>query len=298
MTSKVTPQPIQVAFTRIFSEDKIVRNRMLNLLGCQVFRVIVAETLVRLRRLRLCGRMSSEALALLRDGIVVIPQFLDESDFIAVVEEGQHAEQDFFKQQAEPDKFGIARQKISIRKCPERFPEAIRTMLGCAKLINVVKASEGWSSRDSFTNKDTALTYERIEQLLDPGLPVVDHVLDASPGDLHTDTFHTVTKAFLTLNDITLENSPYTYVFGSNRLSLRRLVWEYHNSIRPEQIISPNYLNRVWPDEQIKLGVNDKQIKVNSNSLIITNTFGLHHRGSMTRKGAVRKMLRLDFLRY
>jgi hypothetical protein len=119
--------------------------------------------------------------------------------------------------------------------------------------------------------------------------------LEVSSGDLHSDTFHHVTIVFLTLNDLTSENSPYVYAPGSQRLNARRLAWEYRNSIRPEQYEAGEYHNRVWEDERRWLGVQPVAFEARKNSLILTNTFGLHLRGSMTRKGAVRRMLRLDF---
>lgn len=295
MATEVPARQLAEALSRVPTGDKIVGNRPLNLLGCQVGRVIAAEALVRLRRRRQGTPLSPEASQLLQNGIVVIPRFLPSTDFAAVVEESQRAEKRFFKKQPAPDKFGLTRHKISVLKNQEHFPAALKSLLGSARLLDLVRTSEGWSENDDFTNRGTALTYERLEQVVEPAPPSVDRDPEISSGDLHADTFHYVTKAFLTLNAVTVENSPYTYAIGSNRLGLRRIIWEYQNSIRRRQFESSGYHNRVWEAEQKWLRLNIRRIEADQNSVIITNTFGFHFRGPMTKKHAVRKMLRLDF---
>ena len=116
------------------------------------------------------------------------------------------------------------------------------------------------------------------------------------PRDLHSDTFHFVTKAFLTLDEVTADAAPYTYCIGSNRLNLRRIAWEYRNSVRPEQYASPfEYYNRVNADEMAALKLSPKPFPAPPNTLILTNTFGLHLRGKFRKKGGTRRVLRLDF---
>jgi hypothetical protein len=182
-----------------------------------------------------------------------------------------------------------------VRKYPEQFPVAIRMLLGSEALVRIARIAEGWSDRDDFSSRETALTYERLDQVMDPDAPDAVRDPEISSGDLHADTFHYVTKAFLTLDDITLVNSPYTYASGSQRLTPSRLLWEYRNSLRPEQYMTGEYHNRVWEAEQHRLGIRPEPLEVRRNALIVTNTFGFHRRGPMTRQGAVRRMLRVDF---
>jgi hypothetical protein len=168
-------------------------------------------------------------------------------------------------------------------------------MLKSEQLLRIARVAEGWTDHDDFTNRRTALTYERLEQVVDPATLPASRDLEISSGDLHADTFHYVTKAFLTLDDVTLANSPYTYASGSHRLTPSRLWWEYRNSLRPEQYENGEYHNRVWEAEQKRLRIVPAPLEVPRNTLIVTNTFGFHRRGPMTRLGAVRRMLRLDF---
>ena len=280
---------------RIASDDKIVHNRLLNRLGCQVGRVVAAELLLRRRRRRLTTAPPLAAAELLRDGVACIPGFVSPADLTLLLQEVERAEQKLFKAAPVPDKFGIARQKISVKKYPDLFPVATRTILGNPLLLQIARIAEGWSADDDFANRETALTYERLEQVSEP-VPISDERdPEISSGDMHTDTFHYVTKAFLTLDAVTIENSPYTYAVGSQRLTWSRLLWEYRNSLRAEQYRGDEYHNRLWEHEQTRMGLSASPLEVSSNTLILTNTFGFHRRGSMTVKGAVRRMLRLDF---
>lgn len=283
------------AVRRIPTADKIVHHRLLNRLGCQVARVVAAEALVRLRRRRFASGLSAAEAALVRDGVVVIDDFVARVDLEALLEEAERGERRFFGQPPAADKFGIVRQKISVRKYAEQFPVAIRTMLGSEPLLRIARIAEGWLAGEDFSNRETALTYERLEQVIDPEAADAARDREISSGDLHADTFHYVTKAFLTLDDVTLVNSPYTYASGSQRLTSSRLLWEYRNSLRPEQYMTGEYYNRVWEAEQHRLGIRPVPLEVRRNALIVTNTFGFHRRGPMTRRGAVRRMLRVDF---
>jgi hypothetical protein len=283
------------AVRRIPTADKIVRNRLLNQLGCQVGRVVAAEALVRLRRRRFATGLSAAEAALLRDGVAVIDDFVARAEFEALLEEADRGERRFFTKRPTADKFGIVRQKVSVRKHAEHFPVAIRTLLDSEPLLRLARIAEGWSDNDDFNNRETGLTYERLDQVTDPDARDAVRDREISSGDLHADTFHYVTKAFLTLDDITLINSPYTYALGSQRLTPSRLLWEYRNSLRPEQYVTSEYHNRVWEAEQHRLGIRPEPLEVRRNALIVTNTFGFHRRGPMTRQGAVRRMLRLDF---
>jgi hypothetical protein len=279
----------------VMSAQKIVRSRMLNRLGCQVARVAAAEALVRLRRRRSSRDMTPDEARLLRDGVVLVPSFIAPDQFDALLREIDRGEAQLLKVPPPPDKFGIVRQQIGVHKRPDIFPLANRLILHNERLLHAVRLAEGWRESDDFTNTGTVLKYERLEQATEP-LPVSsDRDGEISSGDLHADTFHYVTKAFLTLNRITHENGPYTYAIGSQRLTARRLAWEYRNSLRQEQYGSEKYHNRMFEQQTRELDIEPVQIECERNTLILTNTFGFHLRGRMTRKGAVRRMLRLDF---
>jgi hypothetical protein len=295
MTTETGSEPLLSAVRRVASPDKIVRNRMLNRLGCQVGRVVAAEALLRLRRRRLAGERPAPASVLIRDGVTCIPDFVSRDDFVSLLAEADRAEAKLFTKRPVADKFGIVRLKVAVRKNPDLFPVAMRTLLGSDLLLRMARVAEGWSDRDDFTNRETALTYERLEQELEPTDLTDARDDEISSGDMHTDTFHYVTKAFLTLDDVTAQNSPYTYAPGSHRLTLARLAWEYRNSVRPEQYRTGEYHNRLWEHEQQQLGIAAEPLEVPRNTLIVTNTFGFHRRGPMTVRGAVRRMLRVDF---
>jgi len=279
---------------RIQTSDKIVRHRLLNTLGCQVGRVIAAEALVRRRRRRLGHDLTAAEAGLVRDGVATIDGFLPPALFDAVVEEMDRAEATYFRKRPSADKFGIIRQKIALLKAPAQFPVSCGAIMENESLLRLARVGEGWAPGDGFAAHGVDLRYERLDQATAPG-DVGARDAEVSSGDMHADTFHYVTKAFLTLNDVTLENSPYTYARGTQRLTLSRLFWEYRNSLRGEQYTTDEYHNRVWESELDRLGIHGEPLEVPKNTLIVTNTFGFHRRGAMTRQGAMRRMLRLDF---
>jgi hypothetical protein len=287
--------PLVDALRRVATNDKIVRHRLLNRLGCQVARVVAADALLHIRRRRFGGPRSEAERALVDNGVALIADFVPAPDFAEILAEVERGEAQFFKRMPDADKFGVVRQKISVRKNRELFPVAVRSMLGSDQLLRLARVAEGWTERDDFSNHETALTYERLDQVVDPGSIPPSRDLEVSAGDLHADTFHFVTKAFLTLDDVTVVNAPYTYASGSHRLTPARLWWEYRNSLRPEQYRNAEYHNRVWESEQQRLRLRPEPIEVPRNTLIVTNTFGFHRRGPMTRLGAVRRMIRADF---
>src|SRR5688500_17596527 len=118
MTTEAGQEPLLRAVRRIASTDKIVRNRTLNSLGCQVGRVLAAEALLRLRRRRVHRDTPQPATALIRDGVACVRGFIAAGDFRDLLDEAERAERKLFTAPPQPDKFGIVRQKISVKKYP------------------------------------------------------------------------------------------------------------------------------------------------------------------------------------
>ena len=160
----------------------------------------------------------------------------------------------------------------------------------------MIRFYEGWGATDRFDDRGTVLKFEKLEQVGESRPADDARETENSSGDLHSDTFHRVTKAFLTLSPMTMENSPYTYCVGTQRLSWSRLRWEYQNSIRSDQYAAGDeFRRRVFPRDIRRMGLQPRAFTALPNTLILTDTGGFHFRGAMTRKGAVRTMVRMDF---
>ncbi len=110
------------------------------------------------------------------------------------------------------------------------------------------------------------------------------HAAEADPQkSFHSDTFHPTMKAWLFLDDVDETNGPFVYVPGSHRPSVRRLSWEYRNSVKGPELEN-RYARRgslrISADELRNLGFEEPiTFNVPANTLIIADTMGFHRRG-------------------
>lgn len=112
--------------------------------------------------------------------------------------------------------------------------------------------------------------------------------------ELHSDTFHSTSKAWLFLNDVGLDDGPFIYVPGSARLTPERLEWEYQQSLGATDDARRHHALgsfRVTADELAALGYGQPQkMTVKANTLIVADTYGFHAR-SVSVKPTVRMEL-------
>ena len=285
----VQPVPFRAAWLRARGAEKFVNNRLANQLGCQVIRTVAASTLRAARRRRLPepGELGRK---LLDEGFVVIPDFLDADAFAAISDEAERGLAMVAKPPPEPDKFGIARHYLSVlKRRAHMFPVAARALLENERLRALVRHSEGWSNDAAFADKSVELSFERLEQVVDPQAVDAHRDEENSTGDLHSDSFHTITKVFLLLSPMNAENGPFTYCPGTQRLTWSRARWEYLNSVDADQYQRNNdFRRRVRAEQLARMGLQPVAVTCEPNTLIVTDTCGFHLRGRMTRKGAVR----------
>lgn len=100
---------------------------------------------------------------------------------------------------------------------------------------------------------------------------------------MHADTFHPTIKAWLFLEDVTVDKGPFTYVPGSQRLTLKRLRWEYGRSVhaaRMQDKYSEKGSLRADDTALAEMGLPaPKGITAKAGTLVIANTNGFHGRG-------------------
>ena len=270
----------------VFSQNKNLKGRISNILGLQVFRVLVARGLLQLRRLILFRdypRRFPECATLQRDGIVVIPNFLRPDQFEAL-----KAEFDQTYQQAQVRNAYAGRYNSEVNKIDFKggiappltsafFDHPLLNALlefGEARKVNRFKPR--WSGRVN-------CWFERILHAGETAEKFDPQIL------LHRDTFFSTHKVIFYMSDVTLEDGPYTYVKGSQRLSLKRLTLEYKNSIKKT------------PDSSIRAPLSDpKYHKMQEypvigkrNTLVITDVFGFHRRGD-AHQGRIRETIRMS----
>jgi hypothetical protein len=131
-----------------------------------------------------------------------------------------------------------------------------------------------------------------------------EYVADAE-AVLHADRHFPTIKAYYSLNGSTEDNGAYVWVPGSHRLSLARLRHEYEYSIRqaiytdygadalPPDLVQAGMV-KISPKHLTAMGVKERSILTEPNTMVISNNFGFHRRGYF-RSGAVREQIRLVF---
>jgi hypothetical protein len=109
----------------------------------------------------------------------------------------------------------------------------------------------------------------------------------ARPGrdpqtDVHADTFHATSKAWLFLHDVGEEDGPFCFVPGSHRLTPERLDWEHRCSLSATSDERSHHRHgsfRVRPNELDELKLPQPvRMAVPANTLIVADTFGFHGR--------------------
>ncbi len=158
-----------------------------------------------------------------------------------------------------------------VRLTPENFASLpnCHTAVKDERLNNYIKYCAG--------KKDPLVFYlQIIQNLWRKGIDDVQR-------NLHADTFHPTVKYWLYISDVNLDLSPLNYVEGSNRLTFKRLVWEYKKSLIAKEARDGGTEQgsfRISDEELVGLDLPPpKSLIVPKNTLIIANTFGFHRRG-------------------
>jgi len=152
--------------------------------------------------------------------------------------------------------------------------KAINSLLGRKDLIKLFHFSSGKNHRP--LSHIQVIKNNYVKRKNDP------------QKSLHSDTFHPTMKYWFFLQDVGHNMAPFTYVEGSNKLTLKRLKWEYKKSIgihREQVSYSKNGSFRIQEDELKELDLPlPKEVCVPKNTLVIVNTFGFHRRGDTDKK--------------
>jgi len=260
------------ALAQVFSDAKVVDSRALNRAGAQPLRTILARCLFRLRP----GSDDPLAIELERTGVVVWKDFLPEETFAAVSREAD----DFMLAEvpawtshhgtSEVLQFSLASVDA------EHFP-TLAQWPSDPRVLALASAAERRRSRDG-------LGWSLLERLT-----LGDYSEPDPQTILHLDTFHDTHKAWLYLDDVTVENGAFVYVPGSHRLDRVRLWYDYRESI------GANEESRRVSDEEIeRRGLRRRVFTCRRNTLVMANTTGYHGR-SIGEAGRSRRALHMMF---
>lgn len=274
--------------------DKYVGGILVNALGLQVWRAILLNGLHRLRPRPVAPAVKAWAGELERDGIVVIPDFLRASDLAeltacyAPLEASLAFHPDVSKgAQVPSDDASHAREHYATAnkrnggEAGARFFALLEERVsGDPRFRALALAALGREPRatpwELFVHKWWSDEYPELE----------------NASFYHADTFHPEYKGYLYLKDVSAENGAFIYAKGSQKMTMRRLVWEYLKSIAFAK--SPNrragsYLtadgrsphNLTEHDERF-LRIVPTSMEGRAGTLLVFKTAGIHRRGDFS----------------
>ncbi len=252
--------------TKSYERNPILGSRLLNRLGLHVLRIVLAHGTTRLRELFLLPLLPrAQRRAFHAQGYLLLRNFLPGAAFTALEAE-------------------VRAHRGEVRECIQGDTQTHRTLLD-PKTLEKLPACQQLLDNRSYR---APLQWAAVRY----GLPLVfiEQVRNgyvADGGDdpqkhLHADTFHPTMKAWLFLDDVSEEQGPFSYITGSNRLTLKRLAWEYRQSVLGRDL-PDRYARRGSPrlseQDRIDLGLPEPtRFAVPRNTLVIANTFGFHAR--------------------
>lgn len=252
-----------------FSNNPIIGNRILNIMGLHVFRTVLAATVTRFRMGCLSGLATREQRqSFQRDGFVLINDFLPDEQFQSLNLEVRNLHGEV-RECVQGDT--LTHRVLLTEKVLAKLPSC-RALLTNNRFSRLLRYS---ASR----NNDPIYYVQSIKS----------NVIDGAPDPqrtLHSDTFHPTMKAWLFLDEVSIKNGPFTYVAGSHRLSVKRLKWEYNNSVQGSSLANPYAARgslRVTDDDLEVMGLQQPTVfNVPANTLVVANTNGFHRRGAAT----------------
>jgi hypothetical protein len=247
-----------------FEANPLIGSARLNARGLHKTRVAVANRLAEARRAKLSKFISDEdRKAYERDGFVVRRNFLPKSVFeqlLAQIKEHRCT--------SEERLWGdTINRKIIVDNAATSSMPALKEALNSPDWRNLIAYVGGCSS--------PPLVY--IQSLYRQG-----GVSDPQTR-LHSDTFHSTTKAWLFLTDVRENEGAFTYVPGSHKLTPEKLEWQHRMGLQAKASKDKETREgsfRIEASELAALGLPQPvQLAVPANTLVVADTSGFHARG-------------------
>ena len=274
----------------IVSKGHILPSPLANKLGIPVLRTIIANLIIRIRRFKNCRPKNDYEKTLIKDGIVVIPDFLPEEEFRQLKKEIN----DGISDTKEPVVTGVSKSGSTqstyysfINEKYKNFP-AIQNFLKNKQLIRLIAFAEGskvFNEIGSFRFEKTIFGNPKGDT--DNNVPF--------HADVH---FHSHKVLFYTSN-VTEDEGPFAYCLKSHKNDFDRLWFEFKrgqlkdshkNSWRIEEHLDNKFFKNYFQ----KLMKNKYKVVGKPNTLIIANVHGFHQRGEAL-EGTSRSLIRIPY---
>ena len=248
-------------FIRIFSGDKTVSPVLLNRLGVQVLRMVAARAIHRMMPAFVDKGVEPYVKEVRREGIAMIHDFLPPDAFEKVRKEYAR-----IADNADSWKIlirGSNTQRLAFINSldPSMIRNASTYFFENPIIHAIFSALEKSSLRDLRVTKAFEELTHGSDETKDP------------EAKFHSDIFFNTHKAWLYLDDVTLEHGPLAYVKRSHLLNARQLAAVYKDSCKE------NEGSRRIPAEEIAhRGLAESFCVCPKNTLLVANTFGYHRR--------------------
>ena len=254
-----------------FRSNPVIGNLFLNRCGLHVARIVLAQTIMRIRFTLLgTGIDKEQKRAFYRDGYIVVENALPQDQFEQIKQEVGSVNAEV----RECQQGDTLTHRILIDEQSESDLPTVQQMLESKAYLSLHKFASGKNGRP--VSYIQTIKNHFVEGPSDP------------QKNLHSDTFHPTMKSWYFLDDCNSDNGPFTYLPGSQRLTLARLKWEYKKSITISQKgdhYSSNGSFRATPEDLISMGMGKPiGLSVPANTLVIANTHGFHRRGDAAKR--------------
>lgn len=249
-----------------FKSNPIIGNRILNYMGLHVLRVILSHGIMRFRMSLLSFSVpKSLRQEYYNNGYILLENVLSEERFEKILKESH----DIRSTIRECKQGNTLTQRIHLDQSNASQTKEINRFLTQKNIVNLFKFAAGKNQRPISHIQVVKSNYVKGG--------------DDPQKVLHSDTFHPTMKYWHFLQDVSEGMAPFTYVEGSNKLTWKRIKWEYTKSINMHKettSYSQKGSFRIGEDELAALGFSEpKKVCVSKNTLVIVNTFGFHRRG-------------------
>ena len=270
----------------IVSQNHIIPSPLANKFGVPVLRTIFANMLIQLRRFKNCRPQSSDENKLIKNGILIIPNFLPEEDFKNLKQEFDTVSK---SENSRVVKHGSIEVNIHYVKENDfdKFP-AIKKFASNKKLIRLISSAEGTKVVEQFKKLDLETT-----KFGDPKNDSDNNVL------FHADVHFHSHKVLFYMNDVEMDSGPFVYCKNSHKNKFQRLVFEFMRGQLKDSHIEgwriQKHLDKIFFKNYFKKLLKEEiKVACPANTLIITNVHGFHKRGESI-PGTERSIIRIPF---
>lgn len=249
-----------------FKGNPVIGSKALNWLGLHVARILLARFSFLTRQLILSPMMNRGSRhEYQQNGFLLFENFLSRED-VAAIRTDICAYEGEARQLTQGD---TATQRILLDE----------NTLHNAPHLNRIAVSKRLRHYLNYTGGKIAAPLLYIQRIRNGG-----QAGGADPQkNIHSDTFHPTMKAWLFLEDVTEEMGPFTYVPTSQRLTWKRLLWEYRRSVNAATMddkYSEKGSMRATTEDLKEMSLpSPRGITAKAGTLVIANTNGFHGRG-------------------